>query len=93
MSDGGGKAGAKKGLIERFDLVGKKAEGDLRSGAKVSGSDGNAAMIEHRDRVAWTGVFGTVDVGSVNPDVASGKTFGGAALNTKGGTLLHVPPV
>ena len=48
-----------------------------------------SAVVKDRDRVSGLGVFGTVDVGGVNPDMAGGETIRGPALNPKG-RALHV---
>ena len=83
MGDGGGEAGAEEGFVERFDQIGEQAEGDLRGCAEVGGAQGQAAWVKDGDSIAGLGVFGTVDIGGVNPDVTGGETIRGAALDAE----------
>ena len=83
MGDSRGKARTEEGFVEGFDLIGKKAEGYLRGSAEVSRAKRQAARVEDSDGVAGPGVFGTVDIGGVNPDVTGGETIRGAALDAE----------
>lgn len=89
MSDCGGEAGPEEGFVEGFDLTGKMAERDLRGSAEMRGAEGQAAGVKDGDGIAGAGVFGAVDVGGVNPDVAGGETISGPALNPER-RALHV---
>ena len=87
------EAGAEEGFVERFDLGGEEAEGDLGGRREVSGAEGETAGVEDGDSVAGAGVVGTVDVGGVDPDVAGGEAIGGTFLNAEGRAVLHYLPV
>jgi len=89
VGDDGFQAAAEKGLVERFDLGRKKPQRNLRCGTELRRPERRAARVENGYRVARPRVLRTVDIGSVNPDMARGEPVGGAALNAESRTL-HV---
>jgi hypothetical protein len=91
VGDGGSEAVAEKGFVEGFDEAGEEAERNLRGGTEVGGADRQASRIENGNGVAGLGVFGTVNVGGINPDMTGGETIRSPALNPEGRTL-HVLP-
>lgn len=90
IGDGGGDTGAEKEFVEGFNQVGKQAEGYLRGSAEVGGANGQAARVENGDGITGLRVFGTVDVGGVNPDVPGGETIRGAALDAERRAMHHI---